>query len=242
MNITKLNVSLAKYNVGLSGAIPERYLWNETAMDRAILEFVALLSGIVFKYGGRIVHGCHPTFTPIILRQARLHAGARDRKPVTLVMSELWSVDLSRDEIGGMTDIAEFLTTPKIGEGGVENAETRNASLSRMRQVLINEQNVMVAVGGKMHREGDIIPGVGEEMMLAAEKDIPRFLVGGMGGYAQNLAAELAPSSLQNGLSREEDVLLFSTDDISASVNLIFRQLSSDVLQVINLPAEKPRL
>src|SRR4051794_24144518 len=91
MSGTRLNVSLREYSIGLSGAVPGRASWSEPAMDRAILEFVALFSGIVFKYGGIIVHGSHPTFTPVILRQARQHAVARSEKPVRLVISELWA-------------------------------------------------------------------------------------------------------------------------------------------------------
>src|SRR5882762_8805183 len=91
MTIARLDISLEQYEIGLSGAIPNRSEWSEPAMDRGILEFVALFSGIVLKYGGRIVHGCHPTFTPVILRQARLQAPNRLRKPVTLIMSELWA-------------------------------------------------------------------------------------------------------------------------------------------------------
>src|ERR1700683_3974190 len=104
MSFTKLDVSLEQYEIGLSGAVPDRRDWSEPAMDRGILEFIALFSGIVFKYGGRIVQGSHPTFMPIILRQARLHAGRRSRKPVTLVMSALWAADLKRDDISSFTD------------------------------------------------------------------------------------------------------------------------------------------
>ena len=86
MSVTRLDVSLEQYEIGISGAVPNRAEWSEPAMDRGILEFVSLFSGIVIKYGGRIVHGCHPTFTPVILRQARQQAGDRLRKPVTLVM------------------------------------------------------------------------------------------------------------------------------------------------------------
>jgi hypothetical protein len=99
MTIAKLDISLEQYEIGLSGAVPDRRDWSEPAMDRGILEFVALFSGIVFKYGGRIVHGSHPTFTPVILRQARLQASNRSRKPVTLVMSELWAADLKPDDL-----------------------------------------------------------------------------------------------------------------------------------------------
>src|SRR5882672_8806786 len=99
MSLTRLDISLEQYEIGLSGAVPDRSDWSEPAMDRAILEFVALFSGIVFKYGGRIVHGSHPAFTPIILRQARLQAHRRSRKPITLIMSDLWARDMESDYI-----------------------------------------------------------------------------------------------------------------------------------------------
>lgn len=225
MSSTRIDVSLAQYEIGLSGAVAERAGWSEEAMDRAILEFVALFSGIVFKYGGRIVHGSHPTFTPIILRQARLHAGERERKPVTLIMSELWAKDLPAEFHEGVSDVAEFLVTKQIGEGGPDNVDTRNQSLTEMRQSLIDSQNVMVAVGGKMHAGDGIIPGVFEEMQLAAVKQIPRYLIGGMGGYAAKHARDVVPSSLNNGLEDEENALLFGTSDVSACVNFIFEKL-----------------
>lgn len=226
MSATKLNISLANYDVGLTGAIPGREHWSEPAMDRAILEFVALLSGLVFKYGGRIVHGSHPTFIPVILRQARLHAGKRSKKPVTLIMSELWAKDVPNDFVDGISDVAEFIVTKRVGEGGPENVETRNRSLTELRHTLIARQNVMVAVGGKLHETDGMTPGVREEMELAAQRQIPRFLVAGMGGYAAKYAAELSPSSLRNGLSDQENALLLSTPDVSACVSVIFERLS----------------
>jgi hypothetical protein len=226
MSVTKLDVSLEQYEIGLSGAVPDRGDWSEPAMDRGILEFVALFSGLVFKYGGRIVHGSHPTFTPIILRQARLQAPNRARKPITLVMSDLWAADLNSEEIESLTDVSELVITKKIGSGSVADADTRNRSLTAMREVLVGAQNVMVAVGGKMHSGDGIIPGVGEEITLAQRKGIPQFLIAGLGGFARKLARELTPSSLHNSLSHRANVSLFSTGDVSASVNLLFEHLA----------------
>ena len=227
MSAIRLNVSLAKCEVGISGAIPGRDTWSEPAMDRAILEFVALLSALVFKYGGRVVHGCHPTLTPVILRQARLHSATKEsKKPVTLIMSELWAKNLPNDYREGVADVADFLVTKQIGEGGPEISDTRNRSLTEMRQLLIRSQNVMVAVGGKYHKKDGMIPGIQEEMDLAAQKKIPRFLVAGMGGYTAEYAKELTPSSLNNGLTDEQNSLLFSTSDVAACVNVIFEQLA----------------
>jgi hypothetical protein len=68
VNTGRLDISLADYEVSLSGAVPEQRYWSEPAMDRGILEFVALLIGIVIKYGVRIVHGSHPALVTLILR------------------------------------------------------------------------------------------------------------------------------------------------------------------------------
>ena len=226
MSVTRLNISLEQYEVGLSGAIPERADWSEPAMDRGILEFVSLFSGIVLKYGGRIVHGCHPTFTPILLRQARLQAPNRLRKPLTLVMSELWAKDLSPEAEKIITEVAEFVVTKRVGTGGEADKESRNHSLSAMRRVLIDAQNITVAVGGVMHNGDGIVPGVAEEVALAEQKGIPRFLIGGLGGLTKTLSATISPSRLNNSLSHEKNLTLFTTNDVAACVNVLFEHLA----------------
>ena len=228
MNVTKLNLSLEGYEIGLSGAIPEPAKWSEPAMDRGILEFVSLLSGLIFKYDGRVVHGAHPVFTPIILRQARQHAGFRSRKPVTIVMSALWAKDYTKDSLDSMTDVAELVITEQVGTGSAEDPETRNPSLTAMRKVLIEAQNAMVLVGGKFHEGDGMKPGVGEEMDLAKERRIPQYLVAGLGGFASELAKDLLPGSLHNSLTEEENLTLFSTKDVGASVGVIFTHLAND--------------
>jgi hypothetical protein len=220
----RLSISLEEYEIGISGAVPEREKWSEPAMDRAILEFVSLFCGLVLKYGGRIIHGSHPTFTPVILHQARIHAPKRVRRPVTLVRSELWP--LSQDDERSSTDVAELIITRKIGTKGPQDPRTRNSSLTALRRVLINAQNVMVAVGGKLHEGDGKTPGVAEELSMAADKGVPRFLVGGLGGFSQTLASKLVPQSLGNFLSRRGNVTLFGTSDIGACVDVLLEHLS----------------
>src|SRR5437773_8441593 len=158
MSTTRLDISLEGYDVGLSGAVPDRHEWTEPAMDRGILEFVALMTSLVVKYGGRIVHGAHPTFTPVILRHAAQHATNRNKPAVTLVMSKLWAKEYSADELETLRRHADVILTPQVGSGGPDNVETRNKSLRRMRLTLIDQMNVMVAVGGKLHRADGKIP------------------------------------------------------------------------------------
>jgi hypothetical protein len=95
---------------------------------------------MIFKYAGRIVHGSHPAFTPIILRQARQQATERNRKPVTLVMSELWAKDRSAEDLESLTDVAELVITKKMGHSDASDPDTRNRSLTAMRRVLIDSR------------------------------------------------------------------------------------------------------
>jgi hypothetical protein len=228
MSTTRLNVNLKGFEVGLSGAVPDRSEWTEPAMDRGILEFVALITSLVVKYGGRIIHGAHPTFTPVILRHAQQHALNRNSPPVTLVMSELFSKEYSRAELNLLARNAEVVITPQIGDGGPDNIETRNRSLTRMRIALIDRMNVMIAVGGKLHTADGRLPGVAEELNLARRRGMPCFLVGGLGGMAAEYARGLSSSTvLQNGLSSDENEKLFQTDDVASTVNIIFERLAS---------------
>jgi hypothetical protein len=116
--------------------------------------------------------------------------------------------------------------TPTIGNGGPHDRDTRNNSLSAMRKVLVHAQNVMVAVGGKLHSQDGFGPGVGEELELATQRGLPCFLVGGLGGYSQLLAKKLTPSSLNNKLAHEANVSLFGSQDVAASVSILFEHLA----------------
>ncbi|MFI5331034.1 MAG: hypothetical protein ACHQ2F_08370 [Desulfobaccales bacterium] len=228
MILKDLEGSLNGFNIGLSGAVPERAEWTEPALDRAILEFVAVFTGLVIKYGGRIVHGSHPTFTPIILDQAKHHAPPGSGKVVTLVISELWAKPPDFRDILSWSEIAEVMVIKQVGKGGPEIVETRNKSLSLMRLHLLQQMNIMIAVGGKLHSSDGIIPGVLEEVKYACCRGMACFLIGGMGGMAAKLVGEqLWPweRELQNGLTHQQNRDLQTTTDVSSCVSIIFNHL-----------------
>jgi len=231
MIVSKLDLSLSGYRIGISGAVPDRSEWTDPAEDRGILEFVALLSGLVFKYGGHIVHGSHPTFTPVILRQAELHASPQNnRYPVTLVMSQLWEPLLSRVDRERYERETTFFMIPKVGEGGIENPETRNKSLTAMRLFLAQQMNTLIAVGGKQHAADRLVPGVAEELGLAQMRGMACFLVGGLGGMANVIAQHRAESEMQlrNELPQPLNFALLTSKDVAASVGIIFDHLASN--------------
>lgn len=228
MTKTDLPISLHGLKLGLSGAVPERKHWTESAQDRGILEFVALLSGLVFKYGGNIAHGAHPTFTPIVLRQSELHAPQNaTEKPAKIYMSELWAKSLPPYEKDRFERESEFVVVPQVGDGGVDNPYTRNSSLTAMRHVLVNRINVLVAVGGMRHEGTAMTPGVAEELELARRRGMACFVIGGLGGEAAKIAKDLklGPDSLKNELPTELNHELLTSDNISACVGIIFNQL-----------------
>jgi hypothetical protein len=235
MTLKELEGSLSGCNIGLSGAVPECSEWTEPALDRAIKEFVAVFTGLVIKYGGRIVHGFHPTFTPIILDQAKHHAPPGSGKVVTLVISELWANLPDFRDILSWSEIAEIIVTKQIGKGGPEVVYTRNRSLSLMRLHLLQQMNVMIAVGGKVHSNDGIIPGVLEELKYASCRRMACFLIGGgMGGMAAKLVGEQPwPSEqpwpweswLQNGLTNQKNRELQSTTEVGSCARIIFNRL-----------------
>lgn len=223
-------ISLRGLAVGFSGAVPERKYWTEVAQDRSILEFVAQLSGLTIKYGGRVVHGAHPTFTPILLRQAELQGAGLSGPAVTICMSELWSKNLRTFENERFAKSSKFIIVPQVGAGDATNETVRNASLTAMRRVLINEMSVLVAVGGMRHEGTGLIPGVAEEIALAQKRGLACFVVGGLGGEAAQVAEKfkLDPDSLKNGLSREKNSELLSSDNIAACVGIVFEHLAQN--------------
>ena len=66
------NTPLLGARIWLSGSVPEEQESNE-AQRTAILNFVRKFSRIVFEHGGHIVHGSHPSFTPILLEESKRH-------------------------------------------------------------------------------------------------------------------------------------------------------------------------
>lgn len=218
--------SFRDFNIGLSGAVPERSTWFEPALDRAILEFISFFVSLVFKHGGQIVHGSHPTFTPIILKQAKRHVPTGG-KSVILFISELWArLQENRDLFRHYADICKVYVVKQVGDGNYNDITTRNNSLRLMRHHLIQRMNVVVAVGGMLHDTGSIKPGVLEEVELATTRQIACFLVGGMGGMTGKLAGDsLWESKLRNYLAPEVNEELLSTRDVAACAGILVSHL-----------------
>ncbi|HKM51945.1 MAG TPA: hypothetical protein VJY33_00975 [Isosphaeraceae bacterium] len=206
--------------VGISGAVPEEQYWKRPDQNEQILRFVGLLSDLVMKYGGRIVHGNHPSFTPIIMGRANKHFGPRaDGKsatthphppPVTLVASGLWPLAW---EFPLLPEVVDLIQTPRFGPGDVTDAETRNKSLTALRLVILGNVDIVISVGGKLHRGSGFNPGVLEELTIARWQQVPCIVVAGYGGFTGEVDRDvILQFCSESGLKDKEKESLASTD------------------------------
>ncbi len=206
--------------VGISGAVPEEQYWKQPQQNEQILRFVGLLSDLVMKYGGRIVHGNHPTFTPIIVGRANKHFGPQANgkpatvhphlPPVTLVASELWPLAW---EFPLLPEVVDVIQTPRFGPGDATDPETRNKSLTALRLVLLANVDIVIAVGGKLHRGLGFNPGVLEELTIARWRQVPCIIVAGYGGLTGEMDRDLiVPFGVGSGLDDQEKERLASMD------------------------------
>ena len=228
-----VDINLSDLRIGLSGAVPDQVEWGNRALDWEILSFVSTLADAVFRYGGRLVHGCHPSFTPRILGLAEPYKGTRSSPLVTFVMSDLWSNEhlgrqISQERYQGLVELIEVNRVVPPGADGdsANDPLVRNASLVAMRQRLIAEMDVLVVIGGKRWTGTALRPGTLEELELALARKIPTFLLGGFGGMAEELAQRAVAEGnshehFAHGLDSETSRYLLSTANAAMASALI---------------------
>ncbi|HYN76756.1 MAG TPA: hypothetical protein VES73_03065 [Lamprocystis sp. (in: g-proteobacteria)] len=194
----QFNPDLRGQRIGLSGAVPDPDEWGGRALDWEILNAVTTLADTVFRGGAHLVHGSHPSFTPRILAQAEPYARERGEPVVTFVLSGLFADGMLARQLqdprhaGVLRLILVDPVYPPGHEGqGAEDSAVRNASLAAMRDRLVNEMDSLVIIGGKRWAGTGNKPGTLEELELARARGIPYFAMGGFGGMAADLAAEL---------------------------------------------------
>jgi SLOG cluster2 len=220
---------LGGLRVGIAGAVPERQYWgNVPDLDRVILNFVAQLSALVIRYGGKIVHGSQPSLTPVVAEQARLHS-PQGISCLTLFASQLFGQLPEVVSRACRTAAAAVVLTRKVGDGDFRDAKTRNNSLTAMRITLTSDVDVVVAVGGKLHLEEGFNPGVFEELVQARWHGAPCFIVGAFGGAAGRfdlpIVEKLSSGNLLEGEDAPREQLATWTDGMDEYVGELLAHL-----------------
>lgn len=214
--------SLSGARIWLSGAVPDADGTTE-AQRAAILDFVRRFARRVFERGGHIVHGSHPSFTPVLLEEAQRYqqqGGHKDR--LVLVVSRLWSKDPTKVPADEWRKLALVYETP---EASGENA--RDESLQLLRKWMASRCDAIVVVGGKWWQAVGARAGVPLELGLAIERGIPCFLLGGLGGAAQDFVGRHPEifNRLKNGLDEASNRDLSIKADVGSLAELVCAHL-----------------
>ena len=221
-----------------------------------------LSSGSSLAYGGDLRS---KGFTELLFELALRYRGHPHHNGIITVTNYLaWPIHIgmTADELEKY--VAEYHETAQlvlIGEDGKRlSMEDRKALSSReldasewsngltaMRQVMCEETDTRILLGGHVEGYKGRMPGIAEEALLSLQVNQPVFLIGGFGGCARDITETVGlvepwagsrqawsgrerfkcygPDSLYNGLSTKENQLLVQTPYIDQSMSLIIKGL-----------------
>lgn len=216
------NTPLLGARIWLSGSVPEEQ--DSTKVQRStILNFVREFSRLVFEHGGHIVHGSHPSFTPVLLKESKRHQEQGGRKDaLMLAVSRRWSKNPDVVPLDEWRQTAIVYETPEAtGE------RARDESLEQLRKWLVARCDAVVIVGGKWWRTLAGRAGIPLELGLAIERGLPCFLLGGLGGAAKDFVAKNQDilSRLKNGLDFEANRALATKENVESIAEEVCTQL-----------------
>ena len=207
--------------VWLSGAIPtEAPGPHQAAMKKFVMEFACA----VFRSGGHILHGSHPTLTPILLEAAKIHgwaAGAR-KDCLTLAISRFWSKKYSTDELRRWREQCVVYETPEAS-----TANAQQDSVAKLREWMSERCDVFVAVGGNWWHEAEGRAGIPIEAGLAIKRGLPCFLLGGLGGAAKDFVQKSPELMrvLRNGLDETRNREIATNEAVDELVQTVCSQM-----------------
>ena len=178
---------------------------------------------MVFRHGGHILHGSHPSFIPVLLEEAIKHQKLGGRKDcLSLAISRYWSKDVQNVRTDEWRKVCTVYETAEVSG---DNA--RNGSLEILRKWMAARCDAIVVVGGKWWHEVAGQAGVPLEVGLALERGIPCFLLGGLGGAAKDFVNKYPHllQCLKNGLDLDTNRELATEERIETLVPKICEQL-----------------
>lgn len=214
-----LKPPLSGVRIQLAGAVPDTATSIETA---GILKFVETLASALFREGGALVHGSHPSLIPSLKNAAEKYidsGGSADA--LTLVRSHQYANTTEQfSEIASQRTFASVHIIPP-------NPSNPAVSLVSMRDWMTERSDVIVAVGGKWSEINRARAGVPLELEDALKQGKAAFVIGGFGGAIKDhLKDDMSIySRLRNGLSELDNRSLAESSNIEFIVNQIVQQL-----------------
>ncbi len=219
-------------------------------------------SGNSLAYGGDLrTNG----FTDLLFELVSRYRGHPHHNGIVTVTNYLaWPIHIrmTADELDEyITRYHRAAQLVLIGENGKRlSVEDRKALSSRepdasewsngltaMRQVMCEETDMRILLGGQVEYYRGQMPGIAEEALLSLQANKPVFLIGGFGGCVRDIAETVGLvkpwsgprtawtgreqfkryglDSLHNELSAEENQLLAQTPYIDQSISLVMKGL-----------------
>jgi len=224
IEITRMNGSASPFlgvRIWLSGAVPPEA--SQSQRD-AIIAYVRQFAAAIFRGGGHILHGSHPSFTPTLIDEASKYIAAGGRKDcLTLAVSKFWSKNSEQIPVQLWREHCMVYETP---EATGETA--RDDSLKILREWMSVRCDAFVAVGGMWWQEIAGRAGVPLEAGLAIERGLPCFLLGGLGGAARDFVMNHPGliKSLKNGFDESTNQAIATQENVDELVQRICEQLS----------------
>ena len=215
-----MHIQLQGIRIWLSASIPD----DIHAEDKnAIIEFVKKFVSSVFRGGGYIIHGSHPSITPIIISEAEKYISESDRKDcLILAISRHWSKD-SNEDLQTLRKKCIVYETPEADTGNI-----RDDSLMILRRWMCERADAFVAVGGKLWSTTPGRAGVPLEAKEAIERGLPCFLLGGLGGAIADFVKDNHHfmRKLKNGLTEDANEIIAAQKNVDELSEIICQQLS----------------
>ena len=220
-----MSANLNGLRIWLAGSIP-----NDGDVDapQRVRAFVAALAAAVFRAGGHLVHGSHPSLIPALLEAASRYRQETGRPAgLTLGVSRFFA-----SEPAYATDLPAWRQEARVVEVPIVAADTelemRERSLERLRVWLAGRCDAMVVAGGKWWRQAPHLAGLPTELSLALQRGLPVFLAAGLGGAAAGFLAAHPEilRHLRNGLEENANAELARLSAIDPLVARILDQLA----------------
>jgi predicted acylesterase/phospholipase RssA len=208
--------------VWLAGAVPAE---ASDAQKASMVAFVRAFAATVFRAGGHILHGSHPSLVGPLLDEAKAYIEQGGRKDcLTLAVSKYWSKDATSVPVRDWRQTCMVYETPEAAAG----AAARDESLQVLRQWMVDRCDAFVAVGGLWWQQVAGRAGIPIEAGLAMQKGLPCFLLGGLGGAAGDYVRDHGEviRSLKNGFDDATNAKLALHEDVGGLVDTVYAQLA----------------
>lgn len=213
------SLPLLGIRVHLSGAIHDN---ASTEQAKAIRLFVQRLSQAVFREGGTIIHGSHPTLQEPLENSAKQFVQAGGRKDaLTFVRAQKYAVTAEQlAEIEKQREYAAVQIIPSVYGRPDE-------SLVPMRQWMAERCDVVVAVGGKWYDVNKSRAGVPAELEETLARGKSGFAVASFGGAIKGYVSDDATVfyRLRNGLTEKQNRAFAECTDVDELVGTIVSQI-----------------